>query len=92
VAVESIRPAGKGRIRPGRPGPSGPGRSATQMETDLRGLVATIQNLWLHRLLDAMIGPDATTWLEYRDAPRPKRYHQAYRHGLLEHSLSVARP
>ena len=26
----------------------------------------------------------------FRDAPAAKRYHQAYRHGLLEHSLSVA--
>src|SRR5207302_6273150 len=26
----------------------------------------------------------------YRDAPAAKRYHQAYRHGLLEHSLTVA--
>ena len=26
----------------------------------------------------------------FRDAPAAKRYHQAYRHGLLEHSLTVA--
>ena len=30
------------------------------------------------------------TWASYRDAPAAKRYHQAYRHGLLEHSLTVA--
>jgi 3'-5' exoribonuclease len=89
LAVESIRPAGKDEYDVATLA-DGPGRSATQMETDLRGLVTTIQNLWLHRLLDAMIGPDSTTWLEYRDAPAAKRYHQAYRHGLLEHSLSVA--
>jgi 3'-5' exoribonuclease len=29
-------------------------------------------------------------WPGYRDAPAAKRYHQAYRHGLLEHSLTVA--
>ena len=30
------------------------------------------------------------TWRRFRDAPAAKRYHQAYRHGLLEHSLTVA--
>jgi 3'-5' exoribonuclease len=68
----------------------GPVRSVAQMERDLRELVGTIHNLWLHRLLDLMLGPESPTWLEYRDAPAAKHYHQAYRHGLLEHSLSVA--
>ena len=34
--------------------------------------------------------PGTPTWERFRDAPAAKRYHQAYRHGLLEHSLSVA--
>jgi 3'-5' exoribonuclease len=29
-------------------------------------------------------------WAHYRDAPAAKHYHQAYRHGLLEHCLTVA--
>ena len=29
-------------------------------------------------------------WPRYRDAPAAKHYHQAYRHGLLEHCLTVA--
>jgi 3'-5' exoribonuclease len=68
----------------------GPARSAEQMEDDLRELVATIQDPHLHRLLDRVLGAAAPTWPAYRDAPAAKRYHQAYRHGLLEHSLSVA--
>jgi 3'-5' exoribonuclease len=32
----------------------------------------------------------ADTWPEYRDSPAGKRFHHAYRHGLLEHSLTVA--
>ena len=35
-------------------------------------------------------GPSSPTWKQFRDAPAAKRYHQAYRHGLLEHSLTVA--
>ena len=37
-----------------------------------------------------MLGPETPTWARFRSAPAAKRFHQAYRHGLLEHSLSVA--
>ena len=67
----------------------GPPRAAAQMEADLRELVATVQNPHLRALLDAVLRPGAG-WRRFRDAPAAKRYHQAYRHGLLEHSLSVA--
>ncbi len=68
----------------------GPHRSLGGMESDLRELLATIQNPHLRALLDLVFGPTAPTWRQFRDAPAAKRYHQAYRHGLLEHSLSVA--
>jgi 3'-5' exoribonuclease len=68
----------------------GPARTAQQMEDDLRELLATIQNPHLRRLLSSVFGPGSTTWASYRDAPAAKRYHQAYRHGLLEHCLTVA--
>jgi 3'-5' exoribonuclease len=67
----------------------GPPRSAQQMEAALRDLVVQVQNPHLRELLDRVLGPEAPTWAAYRDAPAAKRYHQAYRHGLLEHSLSV---
>jgi len=68
----------------------GPPRSATGMESDLRELLATVQNPHLRALLDAVFGTGSPTWRQFRDAPAAKRYHQAYRHGLLEHSLTVA--
>ena len=68
----------------------GPPRSPEQMEADLRGLLATIQNPHLRRLLGLVFGEGSPTWAAYRDAPAAKYYHQAYRHGLLEHSLTVA--
>jgi 3'-5' exoribonuclease len=68
----------------------GPPRPPDGMEADLRELVATVQNPHLRALLDALVGPDAPTWPAFRDAPAAKRFHQAYRHGLLEHSLGVA--
>ncbi len=68
----------------------GPARDADQMEADLRELIATVQNPHLRRLLGIVFGENSPTWTRYRDAPAAKRYHQAYRHGLLEHSLTVA--
>ena len=68
----------------------GPPRDAGQMEDDLRDLLATIQNPHLCALLDGVLGQESPTWPQFRDAPAAKRYHQAYRHGLLEHSLTVA--
>jgi 3'-5' exoribonuclease len=68
----------------------GPRRSAVQMEADLRELLATVQDHDLRRLLAAVFGADSPLWARYRAAPAAKHFHQAYRHGLLEHSLSVA--
>jgi 3'-5' exoribonuclease len=69
---------------------NGPNRTAAQMESDLRELAATVQNPHLQRLLGLVFGVDSPVWAQYRDAPAAKHYHQAYRHGLLEHSLTVA--
>jgi len=68
----------------------GPPRTATQMEVDLRELVSTVQNRHLSRLLAAIFGPESPVWAQFREAPAAKYYHQAYRHGLLEHCLTVA--
>jgi 3'-5' exoribonuclease len=68
----------------------GPMRTAAQMEADLRELIGTVQNAHLRRLLAAIFNEGSATWSSYRDAPAAKRYHQAYRHGLLEHCLTVA--
>lgn len=67
-----------------------PPHDAAQMEADLAELIATIQDRHLRALLDRLLGPDTETGRRYRVAPAAKRYHQAYRHGLLEHSLTVA--
>ena len=68
----------------------GPPREAAQMEADLRALLETVRNSHLQRLLEAVFGEGSELWARYREAPAAKYYHQAYRHGLLEHSLTVA--
>ena len=84
-------------LRPPAPGSfeledllDGPPRSADQMETELRELVQTVRNPHLRALLDRFFASGCETWELYRSAPAAKFFHQAYRHGLLEHSVSVA--
>jgi 3'-5' exoribonuclease len=89
LAVRALRPAREDEYSLGDL-LDGPPRSAAGMEADLRELVSTVQNPHLRALLDAVFGPAAPAWRQFRDAPAAKRYHQAYRHGLLEHCLSVA--
>jgi 3'-5' exoribonuclease len=60
------------------------------LERDLRELLGTIQNPQLRELLDLFFGEGSETWRRFSVAPAAKTYHQAYRHGLLEHTLSVA--
>lgn len=69
---------------------TGPPVAPARMETDLRELVATVQDEHLRRLLDLVFGAGTESWERFRDAPAAKRFHQAYRAGLLEHCLSVA--
>ena len=64
--------------------------SPARLESDLRELLATVQDPQLGALLDRFFGERSPIWARFRDAPAAKVYHQAYRHGLLEHTVSVA--
>jgi 3'-5' exoribonuclease len=68
----------------------GPSVPAERLEADLRELLETIQNPQLRQLLDAFFGRESPVWSRFREAPAAKYYHQAYRHGLLDHTVSVA--
>jgi 3'-5' exoribonuclease len=61
-----------------------------RLEGDLRQLLATIQDPQLGELLERFFGEGSPIWARFREAPAAKLYHQAYRHGLLEHTLTVA--
>jgi 3'-5' exoribonuclease len=68
----------------------GPPHEVAEMEAQLREVLGTVQDPHLRRLLDVFFGPSSESWAMYRIAPAAKKYHQAYLHGLLEHSLTVA--
>jgi 3'-5' exoribonuclease len=67
----------------------GPAMNIEQMEVDLRHLIETVRNPYLSTLLDALFGERSEVWQRFRSAPAAKFYHQAYAHGLLEHTLTV---
>ena len=68
----------------------GPAGDLDKMIEDLRSLLETMQSPHLRALLDRFFGEGSGMWVRWREAPAAKHYHQAYRHGLLEHCLSVA--
>ena len=68
----------------------GPPVAVEQLEAQLRELLATIQHPHLQQLLGKIFAPDSRIWKRFRVAPAAKYYHQAYPHGLLDHSVSVA--
>ena len=61
-----------------------------RLESALRELIGTIQSPQLRALLDRLFGEESRVWKRFRRAPAAKYYHQAYRHGLLDHTISVA--
>jgi len=89
LIVEAIAPAGEGDYDPANLLEVSP-EPVERMEADLADLLETIQEPDLRELLDRLIAPGGELWERFRDAPAAKHYHQAYRHGLLEHTLSVA--
>lgn len=64
--------------------------SPDELEAGLRKLLGETEDTQLRQLLDYFFGELSPTWHRFREAPAAKVYHQAYTHGLLEHSLSVA--
>jgi 3'-5' exoribonuclease len=69
---------------------AGPQVPFERLEGELRQLLATVQDPQLGALLERFFGSDSEIWARFREAPAAKIYHEAYRHGLLQHTLSVA--
>ncbi|HYU62125.1 MAG TPA: HD domain-containing protein [Solirubrobacterales bacterium] len=89
ITIEAVRPAADGEFDPDEIA-EGPQVPVERLEEDLRQLIATVQEPQLRRLLDRFFAADSPRWARFREAPAAKYYHQAYRHGLLDHTLSVA--
>jgi 3'-5' exoribonuclease len=89
VTIDSIRAARDDEFDPADLA-LGPAVEVEALVSQLRELTETIQSPHLRALLDRLLGEGSRTWRRFRDAPAAKYYHQAYRHGLLDHTVSVA--
>jgi 3'-5' exoribonuclease len=89
INLRGLEEAGSGTYSP-EDLMDGPAHSLEQMEGDVRELLETVQEPHLRMLLERVFDEGSELWAGYRVAPAAKYYHQAYRHGLLEHCLGVA--
>jgi 3'-5' exoribonuclease len=89
ITVESIRPARPEEFE-GADLADGPRISVGRLEAELGELLGTVQNPLLRELLSRFFDHASPVWARFREAPAAKYYHQAYRHGLLDHTVSVA--
>src|SRR5918999_410591 len=69
---------------------AGPPVAYEKMAAALDELIATVQRHHLRELLLRLLDPSGEVGRRWHQAPAAKHYHQAYRHGLLEHCLTVA--
>ena len=69
----------------------GPDRSAQELEHDLGVLIGSVDDPDLGALLRRLIGSGTDTGRLFRAVPAAKYHHHAYPHGLLDHSVAVAR-
>jgi 3'-5' exoribonuclease len=89
LTVRSLRPAADGEYDPGDLHDA-PLAAYDKMAEDLQALIDTVQHPHLRELLQRLLSPESAVGRLWHEAPAAKYYHQAYRHGLLEHCLSVA--
>jgi 3'-5' exoribonuclease len=89
ITVRSVTPAAPDSFEPADL-MDAPPLSLDTMLDDLRQLCATVHDPDLRRLLEHFFADASPVFRRWIDAPAAKHYHQAYKHGLLEHCLSVA--
>jgi 3'-5' exoribonuclease len=89
ITVRAVREAPPGSFDPADL-MDAPPIAFEDMVPALRDVIGTVQDGDLRRLLDRFFSEDSPVWRRWAEAPAAKHYHQAYKHGLFEHCLSVA--
>ena len=91
IKLAALREARAGRVRDGRTGAASSDVAVDRLES--RPARAARRRSRTPSCASCSTPSSARAreiWARFRDAPAAKVYHQAYRHGLLEHTLSVA--
>jgi len=91
IKLTGLKEAKEGEYDADRLAPSSP-FPVDFLEDGLRNLLKdAIVSKQLARLLDKFFGEASPLWERFREAPAARGIHHAYRYGLLEHTLGVAR-
>jgi 3'-5' exoribonuclease len=67
----------------------GPDQPVERIEQRFRGLIDRTEDRWLRLLLERVFAADGPFWERFRLAPAAKHFHEAYPHGLLDHTTRV---
>jgi len=89
LTVRVVRAAEDGEYQPSDLAEAPP-IAYDEMAARLEELIGTVRQRHLRELMARLIDPSTEIGRRWHNAPAAKHYHQAYRHGLLEHCLSVA--
>jgi 3'-5' exoribonuclease len=89
LTVRAMRAADEAEYQPADLAEAPP-MAYDEMAAGLQKLIGTVRQPHLRELLARLIDPRTEIGRRWHEAPAAKHYHQAYRHGLLEHCLSVA--
>ncbi|MCK9248383.1 MAG: HD domain-containing protein [Solirubrobacteraceae bacterium] len=68
---------------------AGPAVPPAELEARLRATIAGIDDPWIRRLLERIFAADGPFWPRFLRAPAARHHHEAYPHGLLEHTMRV---
>jgi 3'-5' exoribonuclease len=90
ITARDLEPVGEAEI-PWERLLDGPDADAGDLEAELDAMLESIPDPHLSRLAGDVLGRGSTLGRRYRRAPAAKYNHHAYRHGLLDHSLQMAR-
>jgi len=90
AVLKAMRPMPADQVNPADFVPVSP-RDPAEMEGEFRAMIELVKHAGCHDLLRHCFHPNGKLWADFRVAPSARSVHQAYLHGLLEHTLNVTR-
>lgn len=88
LALESLAPVDRATVDLAEL-TEGPAIPVAELERRFQALIARTADRWLRLLLERVFDRETPFWLRFREAPAAKFFHEAYPHGLLDHTLRV---
>ena len=88
ATIRFMRPLSAEQVRPEDFVPISP-RPVHELEELFRHRIAMVEDSEFSNLLNLLFHPKGDIWRDFRMAPSARMVHQAYIHGLIEHTINV---